>query len=137
MTYLKTLPQAFALSLLLTGGAFMASAMAQSDSLLWNEFNPRVMTDFGHVVKGDNGGNELKFLPVNRNTVILEQTALYHDWVFDAGFKGIVWWPFPPTNAPESRTIRVEPRLSIARARYAFGPSAETGPSWSSASSLI
>jgi hypothetical protein len=101
-------------------GFCLTAAFAQPDSVRWNEFKPALMTDFGHVVKGDYGGNELEFLPVNRNIVILEQSALYGDWTFDGGFKAIVWWPFPPTNAPESRTIRVEPRLSVARARYAF-----------------
>jgi hypothetical protein len=96
---------------------------AQPDSLAWNEFRPRLTTDFGHVVRGEYGGAELEFQPLNRNTVVLEQSATYGEsWVFDAGFKAIIWWPFQNVaDNPYLRTIRVEPRLSQVKARRNFG----------------
>lgn len=115
----KILPGALTLSLPLVFGV-SRPACAQDDSLRWNEFRPSVMTDLGHIVRGDYGGNAQSFEPLNRNTVLLEQTAVYGNWNFDGGFKAVIWWPFPQAKEPYTRTVRVEPRLSVARARYGF-----------------
>jgi hypothetical protein len=110
-------------------GLGLSWAFAQPDSLRWDEFRPRLMTDFGHIVQGDYAGGALEFSPLNRNLVVLEQAGTYGNWTFEAGFKAVIWWPFTKVaTEPLFRTIRVEPRLSQARAEYRQGDaSAEFG----------
>lgn len=100
-------------------------ALGASDSLVWGEFKPWLATDFGHIVTGENDGQELEFQPLNRNTVVLGQSAVYEKWTFDAGFKAIIWWPFQAkATQPHERTIRVEPRVSQVKAMRALGEQA-------------
>jgi hypothetical protein len=107
---------------ILMGALLPAAAFAQPDSLRWNEFKPRLLTDFGHVVKGEYIGKELSFQPLNRNIVVLEQSASLDPWAFDVGFKAIIWWPFKiDASQPHERNIRVEPRLSQVRVRRSLG----------------
>lgn len=102
------------------------AAQAQESKLVFDDFEPRLNVDFGQVVRGQVDNNALNHLAVNRNIVILDQTASYGEAMdFKAGFLGILWWPMSVTaNSPEQRTMRVEPRLSVAKARWNFGTAA-------------
>jgi hypothetical protein len=98
-------------------------AFGQSDSLRWNEFRPRVAIDAGHVVKGEYAG-DMEFYPLNRTIVVLEQSAAFGEvWEFNAGFKGILWWPFHPGGgrAPYQRNMRGAAALSEASAKRTWG----------------
>lgn len=114
-----------ALPVLLLVLSFLAVRSVEADELVHDEFRPRVATDFGHIVDGRYGNSDLKFHPLNRNTVVLQHSAAYGaDWRFSGGFKGIIWWPFViNANEPHQRTIRVEPRVSEIRARRDFSGS--------------
>lgn len=97
--------------------------LADDDKFQLEEFNPALAVDMGQVVRGQLLTTKLDLLPVNRNIVSLSQSAFYGDqWQFKAGLMGIIWWPFSATGLqPHERTMRVEPRLSIAQARRNFG----------------
>lgn len=107
--------------LLLTAlGATCAVATAQPEGLLWNEFTPRLAIDGGHIVRGEYA-DELKFYPLNRSTVILEQGATYESWEFGVGFRTIVWWPFPAGRVPLRRNLRGLAQLSQLQVTRNFG----------------
>jgi hypothetical protein len=110
-------------SVLLALGAFSVSAVAQPEGLLWNEFTPRLTIDAGHIVQGMkvNQVDEEKFHPLNRSTVVLEQGATYRNWEFAAGFRSVVWWPYPGGNDPLRRNLRGMAQLSQLQAVYGFG----------------
>ncbi len=116
----------FLRAFLLALGAGSAVAVAQPEGLLWNEFTPRLTIDAGHIVRGEYG-NELKLYPLNRSTVILEQGATYENWEFGAGFRSVVWWPFPGGNDPLRRNLRGMAQLSQLQARYTFESEATPG----------
>ncbi len=120
----STYSKAVKVCLPLLWGGLLGAAFAQPDSLRMAEFKPTLMTDFGHIVKGEYS-SEITAYPLNRNTVILEQSATYNSWEFVAGFKGILWFPFTPGGTePHLRTMRVDPRLSRAEAIWNFGDAA-------------
>ena len=100
-------------------------AVAQEDSLRYGALEPRVATDFGHIVRG-NDGNPVEGHPVNRVTIGLEQrAALGETWEVEAGFRAVLWWPFMQ-NAfdPSKRNMRTQASLSRLQARRAFGEAA-------------
>lgn len=101
----------------------LSTGIGVADELFFEEFKPRVVTDFGHIVRGTYEGAKLDFHPVNRNAVGLDQGIVYDEtWKFDAGFKAIIWWPFKlNANEPYQRNIRVEPRVSQIKATRNFG----------------
>ena len=103
----------------------LTNAFATPDSLTWDQFDTKLKVDAGQVVKGFYT-RKVEFQPVNRNTVVLSQTAKYGDaWEFNAGFEAILWWPFGASDVglpPESRTIRVQPGPPLIKARWNFVP---------------
>ncbi len=102
----------------------IGSAFAAGDSLVWNQFDTKVKIDAGQIVNGFYV-RSVELQPMNRNTVVLSQSASYGDWNFSAGFEGILWWPFGAADLglpPEQRTVRVEPRLAQAKAKVNFVP---------------
>ena len=110
------------LSLLLLG---CGSALEATDSLVLDRLDMNLKLDAGQIVNGFYV-RKVEFQPVNRNTVGLSERAKYGDaWEFNAGFEGILWWPFGASDLglpPEQRTVRVEPRLSQAKARLNLIP---------------
>jgi hypothetical protein len=111
----------------MTGASWLAllacAAFSQPDSLRWNEFKPRVIVDAGHIRNGEYQGSEMKFHPLNRTTVVLEQSAAYGDeWIVEAGFKAMLWWPFQQGGiAPYQRNMRGAASLSQVRAQRSLG----------------
>ncbi len=101
------------------------SALAAPDSLVLDRFDMKLKIDAGQIVNGFYV-RKVEFQPVNRNTVVLSENAKYGDaWEFNAGFEGILWWPFGASDLglpPEQRTVRVEPRLSQAKAKLKLIP---------------
>lgn len=90
---------------------------AASESLELEDFRPSLAVDMGQVVHGKLLTSDLELIPVNRSLIALEyETGIGDRWSAEAGMMGILWWPFSSTGlAPHERTVRVEPRLSIAR----------------------
>jgi hypothetical protein len=109
----------------LTVAGLATLSHGQTDSLRWNEFKPRVATDFGHIVEGYDG-NPVERHPINRVTVTLEQSASYEDvWEVQAGFRGVLWWPFMQNaHDPSKRNMRGQGGLSRLQARRNFGETA-------------
>ncbi len=117
---------------LLGMGLAMGARAEDSTGVRFEEFRAGADLEFGQIVKGENRNAGLTF-PLNdigmyRNIVFLEQNATYGDsWEFNLGLKGILWWPFSPQQTvPVTRTIRVEPRPSIAKIKKLFGPGDES-----------
>ena len=109
-------------SLLPAALLLVSSVFAAPDSLIFDRFDTKLAIDAGQVVNGFYV-RKVEFQPVNRNTVTLSQTARYGGLELNAGFEGILWWPFASSDLglpPEQRTVRVEPRLSQAKARFNF-----------------
>jgi len=119
----KQIPFMIPIRLIFLCGALLSTSIfGASDSLVWDEFKPRLAVDMGHLVSGRYYNNDLNMQPLNRNTVILEQHAIYgENWEFNLGFKGIMWWPFSINgNEPYQRSFRIDPRVSEAKARVNF-----------------
>ncbi|MEO6098419.1 MAG: hypothetical protein ABIW76_23210 [Fibrobacteria bacterium] len=98
-------------------------------------FHAKMALEFGHLWSGENRGTNssrtvstnLDLVPLNRNIVTLTyQSQSRENWNYFAGFKGILWWPFSTEiGEPGSRTVRVEPHLSILKAQWEFGSGLE------------
>jgi hypothetical protein len=112
--------------------AAMAAAAQDSDSALtrfgFDGFEARMALEAGHLVNGEfqragSDARPMSMVPMNRNIVFLDQDASYgEDWDFNAGFMGVMWWPFTPeAGPPGTRTVRVESRVSRLKARRNFG----------------
>lgn len=105
-----------------------ASTPVPEPTVEFDEFKARMALEFGHLVRGEfrTGGTfaePIRNLGLNRNIVFLEQSGSLGDrWSFDAGLMGVLWWPYTNTAGPPgTRTMRVEPRLSVLSAMRAFG----------------
>ncbi|MBW8887488.1 MAG: hypothetical protein JF616_06990 [Fibrobacteres bacterium] len=90
--------------------------------------------EFGHLVRGEfrTGGTfaePIRNLGLNRDIVFLEQSgSVGKSWSLDAGLMGILWWPYTNTAGPPgTRTMRVEPKLSILSAARALGDGGTSG----------
>ena len=121
----------------LPGLAFAAAAMAplraaaetaETPKIEFDEFNVRMALEFGQLVKGSfqtagDKASKLDFQPLNRNIIFLTQNGRFGEaWEVSAGLMGVLWWPFTAeAGPPATRTVRVDPRLSILRGRYGFG----------------
>ena len=117
-------------NLFLAGFLLTTGVFAASDSLIWDQFDSKVKVDAGQIVNGFYV-RKVELQPVNRNTVVLSQNAKYGDaWEFNAGFEAILWWPFGQADLgldPPLRSMRVEPRLSQAKAKFNFFPETDKG----------
>ena len=110
---------------LLLSLCLLATARADEPAFGLEEFKAGFDLDAGHIVSGKVGENRLKFMHLNRNIVSLEQQGHYGDRIeLDAGLMGVLWWPLSiaAIAPPEQRTMRVEPRVSVAKARFEFAP---------------
>lgn len=120
--------QSFCFGLMTFSTVSLGIAQPTSSQLEFDGFKARMALEAGHLVRGEfrrAGDNAfpLHFVALNRNIVFLDQTAsLGETWKFDAGLMGVLWWPFTPESGPPAtRTIRVDPRVSILKARRFFG----------------
>ncbi|MDB5106474.1 MAG: hypothetical protein JWP91_4163 [Fibrobacteres bacterium] len=108
----------------------VAGARAEdSTGVRFDEFKARMAMEFGHVVRGEfrtagTHSEPIRNLALNRNIVFLEQSGQFNEaWEFKAGLMGVLWWPYTPiAGPPGTRTMRVEPKLSILTARKIFDP---------------
>jgi hypothetical protein len=98
-----------------------------SKSLDFDQFEAKMKFELGHIVNGENreaGHTDVKLnmMPLYRDIIVLQQSAKYEEaWTFDAGLKWMMWWPFSTDQSvPLTRTVRIEPRLSLLKLKYDF-----------------
>lgn len=94
-------------------------------------FRARMGLEYGHLWSGNyrratsNGTTteSLDLVSLNRNIVSLNyQAQASESWGYAIGLKGILWWPFATEiGEPGTRTVRVEPHISVLKARWDFG----------------
>lgn len=112
-----------------------AVARGEEAKLAFDGFHARMSLEYGHLWSGEyrrtiasrTASTSLDLVALNRNIVSL--TYLSHtgeNWNYYAGLKGILWWPFSTEiGEPGTRTVRVEPHISILKAQWEFGAGKE------------
>ncbi len=94
----------------------------------FDEFDVRMALEFGHIIDGGTQvagqkANPIKNVAMNRNIIFLTQNGKFGEsWDVSAGLMGVLWWPYTPEGGPPAtRTVRVDPRLSVLKTRWSFG----------------
>ncbi len=115
---------------------FIAIALATTSAMGdarpgFDGFQAKMALEYGHLMHGEyrrtiglqTQATSLDLVALNRNIVSLNYHAQAgENWDYQAGLKGIIWWPFSTEiGEPGSRTIRVEPHLSILKIRWGAG----------------
>jgi hypothetical protein len=68
-----------------------ATARSEDAPVEFDEFSPGFAVDFGQIIRGEAGSSEFKYQPMNRNTVMLEQSGRFGEaWRFNVGFMGLI-----------------------------------------------
>jgi hypothetical protein len=108
----------------------LASGPARAEEVKpeFDEFDIHMALELGQVIDGSyqtagNPSDAIHNQALNRNIIFLTQNIHFgENWDVNAGLMGVLWWPYTPESGPPgSRTVRVDPRLSILKARWNFG----------------
>lgn len=111
--------------------ALAAIAGGQESGPAFDGFHAKMSLEYGHLWSGEyrraiasrTASTPLDLVALNRNIVSLSyRSETGEGWNYLAGLKGILWWPFSTEiGEPGSRTVRVEPHVSVLKAQWEWG----------------